>query len=454
MSARMPKECEKVREQLPEFADGTLVGAARLAIERHLETCARCAAELADLRVVISAAHAVPQEEPPEHLAERVADAVRGRAPAAPQQFWLRLAVPAAVLTGVLAVTFALRGPYQPKLARRQMVPAVSQERVGSSERAAARSEFAPGVGAMHLDSVERAKAEAQSEPMPAGEDEIQASRHLGGMGLSQREEEEGATRVRRSRGGRGAGAADYAPSPEQPRVRSQNLYAGEERAEDITDSYFGRDQAAVPEAAAEEKAASPRLQREVERLTVMGAPSAAVSSPPPPVSTTISVVKTGSGENLLALQLGGTTPIRELSVQVGDTPATTHQWLGEAGRPALIPLPAERIGTGPAATPVTVMTDKGKGEYVLFVPTLARLGEAAPQAPAGRWQDTEISQALFDLSMFTGLVILAEEPLSARLSGDIPTGTPAEVLQQLATEAGFEVHREGAVAYSLTHLR
>ena len=99
-------------------------------------------------------------------------------------------------------------------------------------------------------------------------------------------------------------------------------------------------------------------------------------------------------------------------------------------------------------------MTDQGEGKYMLFLPTLARLGESSPQAPAGRWQKTEIKQALFDLSMFTGLVILAEEPLTAQLSGDIPPGTPADALQRLAAEAGFEVHREGAIAYTLTHLR
>ena len=56
--------------------------------------------------------------------------------------------------------------------------------------------------------------------------------------------------------------------------------------------------------------------------------------------------------------------------------------------------------------------------------------------------------------STFTGLVILAEEPLTARLSGDIPAGPPGAALQRVAAEAGFEVHREGPVAYTLTHRR
>ena len=86
MSARVPKQCERVREQLPEYADGSLVGAPKLAVERHLQTCARCTAELADVRAVIAAARAVPQEDPPEHLVAQVAGAVRRQAPAAPQQ--------------------------------------------------------------------------------------------------------------------------------------------------------------------------------------------------------------------------------------------------------------------------------------------------------------------------------------------------------------------------------
>ncbi|MBN1460082.1 MAG: zf-HC2 domain-containing protein [Armatimonadetes bacterium] len=458
----MPKECEKTREQLPEYADGSLVGAPKLAVERHLETCARCTAELAELRTVIAAARAVPQEDPPEHLADRVTRAVRSQAPAAPSRFWVRLAVPAAVLTGVVAVTFALRMPAQ---TRRSMLPATEQKGMAALERESARSEFAPGVGSVQLSPVPQAETDTRADGVFFAEDEARAARQpLSGLGIRKEEGLRGGITGRAGRGGprRAEGELDYAPPPDEPAPRVDSLSAGrhmgEEQAETVPDTYHDRDQVAIADrVSAEQKAATagpPRPRQEVEGLTLT-AESAAVALPPrPPVSTTITVVRAGSGGHLLALQLSGAAPVRELSLQVGDTPATTHQWVGDPGRPALIPLPTERIGTGPAAIPVTVMTDKGEGEYVLFMPTLARLGESAPQAPAGRWQETEVKQALFDLSMFTGLVILAEEPLTTQLSGDIPAGTPADALQRLAAEAGFEVHREGTLAYTLTHLR
>jgi hypothetical protein len=230
-----------------------------------------------------------------------------------------------------------------------------------------------------------------------------------------------------------------------------------EEGRDGATGPFGDRYRGTVDDRAAEERAARaapPRPQEEAEGLAPRADLFAAVPSPKPPVATTITVVNEASGKNLLALQLSGERPIRELSLKVGEATPTTHEWVGDADRPALIPLPGERIGTGPAAVPVAVVTEEGRGEYVLFVPTLSRLGESAPQAPAGRWNEVTVEQALFGLSTFTGLVILAEQPLTAQLSGDIPTGTPAQALQQLAAEAGFHVHRDGAVAYTLTHVR
>ena len=467
MSARLPRECERVREQLPEYADGSLLGAAKQTVERHVETCERCAAEVADLRVVISAARAVPQEDPPERLVARVAGAMRGQAPVAPRQFWVRLAIPAAVLTGVVAVSFALRSPYR----QGRAPPLAPREHAAVSEPLAAEGEpeFARGVEAIRPRSVQSTERRARSESRAAVTDEAQ---ELGQPAFrpdvrkEARAQDGGVAGRGRSRGGRGGGGVGYervleAPSPPGG-TPSRSARVGEARGEDLTETYGGRDRRiadAGPAAEAKPVPAPPpqsppRPQEEEDQLAARAEPLAAMPSPQPPVSTTVTVVRTATGENLLALQLSGEQPIRELSLQVGDATPTTHQWLGDADRPALIPLPGERIGTGPAAVPVAVMTQEGRGEYVLFVPTLSRLGESAPQAPAGRWQSVDVRQALLDLSTFTGLVILAERPLTAELTGDIPAGTPVQALQQLAAEAGFHVHQEGAIAYTLTHMR
>jgi hypothetical protein len=194
--------------------------------------------------------------------------------------------------------------------------------------------------------------------------------------------------------------------------------------------------------------------EEEARELSLTAEAPASAVPPTPSISAVITVVKGGSGQNLLALRLSGQRPIRELTLQFGEAAPTAHEWRGAPGSPALIPLPGERIGTGPAAVPVTVATEEGRRQYTLFLPTLARLGESASQAPVGRWQAVAVDQALLDLSTFTGLVILAEQPLSDQLCGDIPAGTPEEALQQVAAEAGFEVHQDGPLAYTLTHAR
>jgi hypothetical protein len=90
----------------------------------------------------------------------------------------------------------------------------------------------------------------------------------------------------------------------------------------------------------------------------------------------------------------------------------------------------------------------------VLFVPVLARLGESAAVAPIARYEGVPLRTVLADFSAFTGVVVLAEPPLDAEFSGDLPSGEPSAALAQLAAGLGLDLHREGDLAYTLTHTR
>jgi hypothetical protein len=63
--------CERVREQIPEVLAGRLAGAARERLIEHLDTCAGCRAEVADLGVVWRGMEAMAQPEPSEAMKSR-----------------------------------------------------------------------------------------------------------------------------------------------------------------------------------------------------------------------------------------------------------------------------------------------------------------------------------------------------------------------------------------------
>jgi hypothetical protein len=61
------------KRQLSEYLDGGLDGRARARLERHLECCTECRAELLELRGTVSLLRTLAsEEEPPEYLATRV----------------------------------------------------------------------------------------------------------------------------------------------------------------------------------------------------------------------------------------------------------------------------------------------------------------------------------------------------------------------------------------------
>jgi len=63
--------CERIREQIPECLAGQLDAASRERLIEHLETCAACRADLAELNVVWRGLEAMPQPEPGRSMRSR-----------------------------------------------------------------------------------------------------------------------------------------------------------------------------------------------------------------------------------------------------------------------------------------------------------------------------------------------------------------------------------------------
>jgi len=87
----------------------------------------------------------------------------------------------------------------------------------------------------------------------------------------------------------------------------------------------------------------------------------------------------------------------------------------------------------------------------VLFIPTMSRLGETAPQAPRASYRGESLGSALADLSALTGLVILAEPPLDAKVRGELADMTPEDALRLLAAFGERKVAFENGVVATLT---
>jgi len=63
--------CERIREQIPECLAGQLDAASRERLIEHLETCAACRSDLAELNVVWRGLDAMPQPEPGRSMRSR-----------------------------------------------------------------------------------------------------------------------------------------------------------------------------------------------------------------------------------------------------------------------------------------------------------------------------------------------------------------------------------------------
>ena len=480
MNSASGKECDRLRERLPEYADGSLTGPDSARIERHLTDCARCSAELRDLQTVIRAVRSVTPEEVPENLLPRLRRAVRERvpAPAGVPRFWPRIVIPAALAVGVVAVSFALISPRRLTSGERTAAGRVVAEAPAGMTGAARL----PAEGLARQDSIAVAARPDSELPMdrrdgdrlsvpPASAD---PSRRLSALapsvsdtvaggppGLAAppapaiEEKERAATGGRAStelwaakteglHGGRGGGMPGGSGRAAYRGTRA----AGGDRAEaaDVlpSDEQLARPYRAQPV----QKGQMPCLLGRAE----LGAAEAA-EAPALPFSAQAMLVRHGA-RPAIALQLAAEGPAQEIAVRVGKPGTSVLIWDGLAPVSVPIVLSAETLGLEPGAIPVFLESPAGRKEYVLFMPAPARLGESAPSAPIGPYRGEPLSQVLVEFTALTGLVVLAEEPLAEQLCGSKPEGPPDVALQEIASRAGLEVEQTGDIVFTLTHPR
>lgn len=476
MSSRPSRECEKLRQRLPELAEGTLGGPDRDRIARHLAQCPHCSAELEDLRTVIHAVRAIPPDELPEDLIPRLRRAVSQRVPdriAAPQ-LWVRVAIPVAMgTTCLLALSFALRAPRSRGLLESHRTAALTAEAPvpqdsAPGRAAGGRARAMPGGGALGVEGAAREESRRQlplarherpdqlgapgvsfaHEPLTGGtgaEREVAppAEGVAGPAGLPGAAQEDAAAARPGGRGGgvagvrgEGRGAPRAYGGPPIPRAR-RGFYDSTRR-----DS----DPARPGDEAREEETAS---ERAALKLAVTEADDAA----PPPFSAQ-AVQTMDRPRAQIALQLAAKERQADVAVNVIQQGTQQLLWRGPAPNEAPILLSAEQTGPGPAAIPVTIESPAGKRNYVLFIPTMSRLGETAPAAPTGAYEGQPLSTVLAEFSALTGLVVLAEEPLTQKVTGSRPEGPPHAALEEIALSNGFEVEQLGDVVFNLSQHR
>ena len=109
--------CEACERELCAYLDGALHAAVARALESHLETCARCRAQLAEYREISAGLARIPEIEAPVWLERRVLGAVgRGR----PGRVWSRGLAAAGALSFALGVGLVA---YAPRIARALQLP-------------------------------------------------------------------------------------------------------------------------------------------------------------------------------------------------------------------------------------------------------------------------------------------------------------------------------------------
>ncbi len=447
MSGSVRKECERLRERLPEYAEGRLVGRPRAQLERHLAGCSRCAAEVGDLRTVIGAIRAIPADEAPEDLVGRVRAALRERAPAsaAAKLLWARLAVPVAVLTGAVAIALVLRTP-----STRQLAPAVTPP-------AKAIGEVQPGAlpgragGGFPMEAADETTRMEFARPEP--EQQASAERPAAPWAEERLDARPAQPPARAAAPTPPipppAAAAEGRRRETPPIIRDATPRAGNRKLSGRTGlpgpRHWQDDRAGLGGAEASAEADAYRgTQAETAK---------AAKAPPAPLSARVSLASAEAGK-IIALKLTAQEPLEQITLTLNDAAPKAFGWQGRAGEPAWIPLSADSIGPGPAAIRIRLEAAEGVREYVLFVPVLARLGESAASAPLACYKGIPLRNVLADFSALTGLVVLAESPLDIEFRGELPSGDPGAVLERLAADVGFDAHPEGELAYTLTHSR
>ena len=435
MSSAVSKQCKKLRERLPEYAEGTLTGGPRARLERHLASCAHCADELAALQTVIRAVRATEPETVPDTLVPRVRRAVAAAvpAPAGAVSFWARLAVPVALATGLVAISFAFHASRLRESARLAS-PALME---------AAPSKAAPGA-AGRAGGGAPCRQEAKSDVAP----ELAEGMTGGAAPLAPARAE----------------SEEPGPPPARPRAQADRFAGVSEgfrsqapAPRDEADTYEADTHMKAGEAGGAPRGPCGRPARKAtaadrtraERADAVGG-AAAPSPPALPASSRVSLRREGDGPGL-TLQVQTEAHLESVSVHAEIGGARRLLWQGRGGQIAPIHLSAEQLGEGPAAIPLEIESAGRVHRYVLFIPTMSRLGETAPQAPRASYRGESLGSALADLSALTGLVILAEPPLDAKVRGELADMTPEDALRLLAAFGERKVEFENGVVATLT---
>jgi hypothetical protein len=399
---------------------------------------------------VLAAVRAVPAEAVSEDLIPRVRRAVAERAPAPAirPHLWARLAIPAAVLTGLIAVSFALRAPvHRGARVADEAAPLAQVAAPGGEGRGLAafgRGGRAGGAGAP------RASVSEEFAPPPPSLERIEVRADVDAP------EREAAAEP--AAGERGERQREGPPGPLLRNDRTMSGYAPEGRAGPQrpyrrAHPYQFRDAGEERAARAKGEAAAPPGPPGPPGVA---APFDAMAGPEQAGPAFAATVLVAEGEERLgiALRLRFQRPLEELRLTVGESTSHVRLWDDSVRAVGPIPINAEQLGPGPGSLPVSLAAEADRRDYRLFIPVVARLGETSSSAPVGRYKGEPMSHVLADFSALTGLVILGEMPLGDPVTGDIPVGPPAAALAQFAEKVGFEAEQEGALALTLTHAR
>jgi hypothetical protein len=448
----LPKECMKLRERLPELAEGVLGGRQRARLERHVASCARCASELAALRVVVSSLRSLSPEPMPARILDSVRQEVARAAPprVQPVRDWVRLAVASAaggvVLAIALAFCFTKTGP------QGALAPARGQQSIPTQSLATARVPLemaqieTPAAAPRGIPPTAKSCPSAQpkrAEQLARGSGPRHSPAH-GAVGKAREAEAPPvlpATMSDEVPSGEGAAGA-RGPHPYQPRLG----HRGAKPRGDAAKRAPPGDAAHSEEAVSFSRPAT--AGAEAQSAGLGGLSLGAVPAAPVRAGLALaedihllSIVLSPAAESLDDVQL---------AMDKGDGHPVVL-WKGRLREATSVPLPASSLGGGRAAFPVTIQTKQGLRRYVLFLPVLARIGETAPSVPAAHYQGELLGAAFARLSELSGLVLLVEGPLDRPVIGELPAGDPDTALARLAAQAGFAVESQGDVLRTLT---
>ncbi len=443
----LPRECAKLRERLPELAEGVLGGSDRARLEAHLASCPRCAAELADLRVVVSALRAIPPDPLPAHILGSVRRAVAGRArPIArtPVQHWARLVLASSAAAVVLAMALAFHftqggvKAVQPMLAKKadQFGAALQPKSPAAGPSVEVAQLPTAAVAAPALPSAKPEGHGAARAPGP------QARNHLAG-----------------------GGGAPATQTPPQPVFDAALAYGagvpgpaggGAGRGGAGGGSFYRRspdaNQSKVRRSGGESAGAAGRELRLgailSEATTREDAKAAPAQPTPPPAGAHLGMADT-TRQLTITLAPGAAADISLVMQQPDGHPLVL--WQGRLTEAVTVPIPAGALGGGPASIPIAIESQLGRRQYVLFLPVLSRLGQTAPSLPAMTCDGNPLGNIFAQLSALSGLALLVEAPLDRRVYGELPAGEPGASLARLAGDAGFQVDSEGESLRTLT---